>query len=121
VEDDTIFHPLVSKYLIKIADSDLLEERLDDLLHLKKALEKKRRRREEYDKSLGPLDKAWLERIDAKQDDISTMLRETKEELEELRQQCLVDGLGDEIGRGSVSEDYSSCSSCSSPSYSNCS
>jgi hypothetical protein len=74
-------HPLVSKYLIRIEERDLLKERLDDLLHLKKALEKRRRRRERFNLSLGPLERAWLEGTDAKQDDISTMLQEAKGEL----------------------------------------
>ncbi|KAH8749698.1 hypothetical protein F5882DRAFT_421372 [Hyaloscypha sp. PMI_1271] len=117
-ENIPLSHPLVSKYLIRIAESDLLKERLDDLLHLKKALEKKRRRREAFFLSLEPEEKAWLERTDAQQDDVSTMLQGRKWELEELREQCLAAGLGDEIGRASVSKDYSSCSSCSSTSYS---
>ena len=117
-ENSPLSHHLVSKYLKRIAESDLLQERLDDLLHLKKALEKKRRWREAFNQSLGPLETAWLERTDAKQDDISTMLQEAKGELEELREQCLAAGLGDEIGRASVSKDYSSYSSCSSTSHS---
>jgi hypothetical protein len=98
-EDDRIFHPLVSKYLIKMADSDFLEERLDRFLHSKKALERKRQRRERFNQSLEPEEKAWLERSDAEQNEISTMLQEAKGKLEELREQCLAAGLVDEIGR----------------------
>jgi hypothetical protein len=116
--DNCNFHPLVSKYLIEIGYSDLLEKRLDGLLQLKKELEKKRRRREAFNQSLEPEEKVWLERTNAQQDDVSMMLQEAKGELEELREQCLAAGLGDEIGRASVSKDYSSYSSCSSTSYS---
>ncbi|KAH8747711.1 hypothetical protein BGZ57DRAFT_1010950 [Hyaloscypha finlandica] len=114
-ENSPLSHPLVSKYLIRIAESDLLKKRLDDLLHLRKALEKKRRRRrrrEAFSQSLEPEEKVWLKRTNAQQDDVSTMLQEAKGELEELREQCLAAGLGDEIGRGSVSKDHSSYSSC---------
>jgi hypothetical protein len=109
--DDCIFYPLVSKYLTKITDSDLLEKRLNDLLYLKFVLEKKRQRREQFNLSLEPEDKAWLERSDTEQNEISTMLQEAKGKREELREQFLAAGLGVEIGRASVLKDYSSYSS----------
>jgi hypothetical protein len=94
--DDCVFHPLVSKYLITIADIDFLK-RLHDLL--KEIHEKKRQRCERINLSTEPEYKAWLKSSDIEQNEISTALQEAKGELEELKEQCLAAGLVDEIGR----------------------
>jgi hypothetical protein len=92
------FHPLVSRYLSRMGDLDLLQERFDDLLDEKRGLEEQRERRRQLGLTLDPEDQQWLENAQGAEDDLSEKIRMLQKDLEVMKQDCLSRGLVDEDG-----------------------
>jgi hypothetical protein len=98
VEEGLEYHPLVSRYLSRMGDLDLLQERLDDLLDEKRSLEQERERRLRMGLTLMQEDQQWLENIHGAEDDLYEKIRMLHLELEVMKQDCFSKGLVDADG-----------------------
>jgi hypothetical protein len=97
-DEEFDFHPLVSRYLSRMGDLDLLKERFDDLLDEKRGLEEQRERRRQLGLTLDPEDQQWLENAQSAKDDLSEKIRMLQKDLEVMKLDCLSRGLVDEDG-----------------------
>lgn len=97
-EEESEYHPLVARYLSKLGDLDLLQERLEDLLDEKRILEQERERRRHLGMTLLYEDQQWLENIHGAEDGLYEKIRILKTDLEVMKQDCLSQGLVDEDG-----------------------
>jgi hypothetical protein len=99
-EEDEVseFHPLVSRYLSKLGDLDILQERLVDHLDEKRCLEEERDRRSRFGLSLDPEDSQWLDNALNGQEDLTDKIRTLQEDLEVMKANCLDQGLVDQDG-----------------------
>jgi predicted nuclease with TOPRIM domain len=97
-EEESEYHPLVARYLSKMGDLDLLQERLEDLLDEKRTLEQERERRLRLGLSLMRGDQQWLENIPGAEEDLCEKIRILQKDLEVMKQDCLAQGLVDADG-----------------------
>jgi hypothetical protein len=97
-DEESDFHPLVSRYLSRMGDLDLLQERFEDLLDEKRGLEEQRERRRQLGLTLDPEDQQWLENAQSAEDDLSEKIRILHKDLEVMKLDCLSRGLVDEDG-----------------------
>jgi hypothetical protein len=97
-DEEFEYHPLVSRYLSKMGDLDLTQERLDDLLDEKRGLEEERDKRLRFGLTLDPEDQQWLENAQSAQEDLSEKIRILEKDLEVMKQDCFSRGLVDEDG-----------------------
>lgn len=91
-------HPLVTRFLSRMGDLDILQERLVELEEEKTALEDERDSRQRFHMSLAPEDQAWLDSSQALLDDLLEKTRLTEEDIDRMRQDCFAKGLVDEHG-----------------------
>ena len=96
-EEDEL-HPLVSQYLSKQGDLDLLQERLEDLLGDKRELEEQRETRRKMGMILDPDSQLWLENAPSDEDDLRRRIQILQKDVEMMKQDCLSKGLIDEDG-----------------------
>jgi hypothetical protein len=96
--DELEYHPLVSKYLSRLGDLDLLRERLDDLIEEKENLLLEKASRQRFGRYLDPDDQEWLNNSQQHHDELVKEVREMELELQELKRDCLAQGLIDEEG-----------------------
>lgn len=96
--EDSQYHPLVSEYLSKMGDLDILRERLDELLEERETLIHQKALRYRVDRLLDPEDQEWLDQSEDEQEKLLLDIRRTEHELEELRQDCLSKSLIDQDG-----------------------
>ncbi len=97
-DEEDEYHPLVSQYLSKLGDLDLLRERLDDLLDDKRALEEQRETRRKIGMILDPESLLWLENAQSDEDDLRRKIQTLQKDVEMMKQDCLSKGLIDEDG-----------------------
>jgi hypothetical protein len=95
---DTQYHPLVTEYLSKLGDLDLLQERLYELMDEKESLEVERDSRLRYGLALDPEDQVWLENSQNAEDELAEKIRLLEQDLESKKQECMSRGLVDEEG-----------------------
>ena len=94
----TVYHPLVVRYLSKMGDLDLLRERLDDLLDEKRMLEEEQKKRLRFGLVLNDEDQHWLEHSHSQEDDMLAQISILEKDLVVMKQDCLAKGLVDEDG-----------------------
>jgi hypothetical protein len=92
------FHPLVSEYLSKIGDVEIIRERLDWHVEEKYALEEEKETRMRVNVELAELDQQWLDNYSNTENDLLNQLEVAEEEVEKLRLECFSRGLVDEEG-----------------------
>lgn len=98
-EDEILeFHPLVSRFLDKLGDLDLLKERLDDLIDEKRAMEEERVKRGKFGYHLSEDDTKWLADAHNVEEGLTDQIRALEKELEYLKADCLEKGLVDKDG-----------------------
>jgi hypothetical protein len=97
-DDEDEYHPLVSQYLSKLGDLDILRERLDDLRDDKRALEDQRETRRKIGMTLDPESQLRLENAQSDEDELRRRIQTLQKELEMMEQDCLSKGLIDEDG-----------------------
>lgn len=92
------FHPLVTQYLSKLGDVDLLRERLDELLEERYILEEEREKRARVKMKLSDENEEWL----ANYSDVESGLIEEYEnatrEMDKLKKECIDKGWVDRTG-----------------------
>ncbi|KAM3068125.1 hypothetical protein ACMFMF_009490 [Clarireedia jacksonii] len=92
------YHPLVTDYLSKLGDVELLRERLEEFLDEKQALEHEEKLRRTFNMSLNPEDQAWLYESETMHKNIREELHQTEIEHSQLKSHCIAEGLIDESG-----------------------
>jgi hypothetical protein len=97
-DEEDEYHPLVSQYLSKQGDLDLLRERLDDLRDDKRTLEEQRETRRRIGMTLDPESQRWLENAQSAENELRRNIRALQKDLEMMKQDCLSKGLIDEDG-----------------------
>ncbi|PQE19794.1 hypothetical protein CJF32_00008759 [Rutstroemia sp. NJR-2017a WRK4] len=97
-ETQSFYHPLVTQYLSKLGDLDIIKERLNDLLGEKTALEAEKETRKKFNINLDLEDQAWLDDSERMGHKIYEQLQRTDTEYQDLRSQCVAEGLVDENG-----------------------
>lgn len=97
-DEEDEYHPLVSQYLSKQGDLDLLRERLDDLLDDKRALEEQRETRRPLGMTLDPESQLWLEHARSDEEDLRRRIQTLQKDVEMMKQDCLSKSLIDEEG-----------------------
>ncbi|PQE23474.1 hypothetical protein CJF31_00006122 [Rutstroemia sp. NJR-2017a BVV2] len=97
-ENQTFYHPLVTRYLSTLGDLDIFKERLDDLFDEKRALEAEKESRKKFNKTLDPEDQAWLDGSERMGSQIYEQLQRTNDECQDLRSRCMAEALIDENG-----------------------
>jgi hypothetical protein len=91
-------HPMVSEYLSKIGDIEILEERYDWHEEEKSTLEQEKATRQRVNLLLAERDQEWLDNYPNTIDLLLKQLEEAKEEARQMRAQCYARGLVDEEG-----------------------
>jgi hypothetical protein len=97
-EEEFEYHPSVARYLSKMGDLDLLQERLEDLLDEKRLLEEERVKRLRFGLTLNVEDQQWLENAHNQEDELSEKIRFLEKDLEIMKQDCVSRGLVDADG-----------------------
>lgn len=92
------FHPLVTEYLSKLGDLDLMKERLDEFRDERAALEAEKLSRQRFKRALDPDDQNWLNEAEAEYHEITSTIHSLEHESENLKQICLSMNLVDEDG-----------------------
>ncbi|KAH7348834.1 hypothetical protein BKA65DRAFT_268653 [Rhexocercosporidium sp. MPI-PUGE-AT-0058] len=92
------YHPMVTRYLSRQGDLDLLLERRDNLLGEKRALEGEKASRARFGMVLTSEDQAWLDGSQAEYDSLVKEIDLLENELGHLKRDCLARGLVDEDG-----------------------
>ncbi|KAG4420848.1 hypothetical protein IFR04_006030 [Cadophora malorum] len=95
---DPEYHPLVSEYLSKLADLDLLHERRDELIDEQQSLEEEKQSRQRLGKTLDPDDQTWLDNSQIELGTLLNKIRLLDQDLEALKTKCLSKGLIDNSG-----------------------
>jgi cell fate (sporulation/competence/biofilm development) regulator YmcA (YheA/YmcA/DUF963 family) len=98
VEEALEHHPLVTQYLSRLGDLDLLQERLVELEEEKESLEEDRDSRQRFGMSLEADDEAWLSGSQNLLDELLEKISFNEEDVKKLRQECEALGLLDENG-----------------------
>jgi len=96
--DEPNHHPLVTKFLSKQGDLDLLHERRDNILDEKRSLEEEKESRSRFGMALNEDDQAWLNGSRAEHDSLARDIDFLEKELVQLKLQCISQGLVDEDG-----------------------
>jgi len=91
-------HPLVAKYLSKLGDVDILQERFDWRVEEKFQLEGERESRALVNLELPLASQTWLDNYEIEEEELLKQLDKAEEEAEQLKQECLMQGLVDEDG-----------------------
>jgi hypothetical protein len=94
-DEETRYHPLVSMYLSKLGDLDLLTDRFNDFLEEKRTLQEQQARFLHVGLNLEPEDQQWLERAPDLAADISHQKTILESEVEMIKQECRSRGLVD--------------------------
>lgn len=102
---DIQYHPLVTAYLSKQGDLDLLYERLDDLVDEKQSLEAEKQSRLRFGLTLDPDDQKWLDGSAHEYDALMGAIKGLEREVEDMKQECLSRGLVDEDGEPTTFRD----------------
>jgi hypothetical protein len=96
--EESEYHPLVTKYLSRMGDLDLLLERRVELVEEKEALEEKKESRLRFGLTLDPDDLDWLETSQSVEEDLIEKIKQMEKELEDMKRTCIDQGLVDEDG-----------------------
>jgi hypothetical protein len=96
--EESEYHPLVTKYLSKMGDLDLLVERRVELVEEREALEEERVSRLRFGLMLDPSDQDWLEASQGTEEELAEKITQMEKELEDMKQACIAKGLVDEDG-----------------------
>jgi hypothetical protein len=91
-------HPLVSKFLSKMGDVDILEERLTYLVEEKYSLDSEKQTRQLVEQDLAPDDQEILDNYDDAYVKLARQIEEARNQAETLKQECLKEGLVDANG-----------------------
>ncbi|KAE9367994.1 hypothetical protein N431DRAFT_429255 [Stipitochalara longipes BDJ] len=97
-EEEIAYHPRVARYLSKMGDLDLLQERLDDLLDEKRLLEEEQKKRLKFGLVLDGEDQQWLDHAHSQEEALLAQIRILEKDLDVMKQDCLARGLVDEDG-----------------------
>ncbi|KAN0095171.1 hypothetical protein V8E51_015882 [Hyaloscypha variabilis] len=97
-EEEIEYHPVVARYLSKMGDLDLLQERLDDLLDEKRGLEEEQKKRLKFGLVLDGEDQQWLEHAHIHEEELLVQIRALEKDVEVMKQDCLARGLVDTDG-----------------------
>ncbi|PMD40902.1 hypothetical protein L207DRAFT_512332 [Hyaloscypha variabilis F] len=97
-EEEIEYHPAVVRYLSKMGDHDLLQERLDELLDDKRGLEEEQNKRLRLGLVLDIEDQQWLDHAHTQEEELLVQIRALEKDLEVMKQDCLAKGLVDEDG-----------------------
>ncbi|KAH8751871.1 hypothetical protein BGZ57DRAFT_912937 [Hyaloscypha finlandica] len=97
-EEELKYHPLVARYLSRMGDLDLLQERFDDLLDEKRILEEEGDKRLHFGLTLNVEDQQWLENAHIQVDELSEKIRFLEKDVEIMKQDCVSRGLVDADG-----------------------
>ena len=92
------YHPLVARYLSKMGDVDILQERLAEHVEEKDYLENEKESRQRVGLHLAKDDQEWLRSYRITEAELLQEIKEAKAEAEKLKKQCLDGGLVDEHG-----------------------
>jgi len=91
-------HPLVTRFLSRWGDLDLLQESLDDFEEMRDFLEEKRESWKQMGRELNQEDQDWLNSAEKEHRALNENIATTERDVEDLKQQCLKRGLVDENG-----------------------
>jgi hypothetical protein len=94
--EDMDTHPLVSKFLSRLGDLDLLRERHEDLVDDSEALEKERDSRSRFQLPLDSEDQDWLDNARKSEEKLLEEIHTAEADVAVIRNQCLEMGLVDE-------------------------
>jgi hypothetical protein len=94
--DNIKFHPLVTAFLSRLGDLDLLRESLDDLVEEREGLEEERSSRQRTGQTLETNDQLWLDSYQTEEDSLLGKIHSAENEVESLRKDCISRGLIDE-------------------------
>ncbi|KAG4435138.1 hypothetical protein IFR05_009370 [Cadophora sp. M221] len=108
--EEPLYHPLVTRFLSKLGDLDLLQERRDNLSDEKRSLEGEKASRARFGMVLSPEDQAWLDGSQAEYDSLVTKIDLLEKELVDLKRDCLARGLVDEDGEPTDFQDLEEAS-----------
>ncbi|KAH7416795.1 hypothetical protein BKA64DRAFT_548772, partial [Cadophora sp. MPI-SDFR-AT-0126] len=97
-EVSNLEHPLVSQYLSKIGDVEIVRERLDWHVDEKYTLEEEQERRKRVGMTLAEDDQKWLDNYSVAENALIEEFEKGEREAEKLKQACLVEGLVDDDG-----------------------
>ncbi|KAH9206764.1 hypothetical protein DL95DRAFT_66612 [Leptodontidium sp. 2 PMI_412] len=108
--EEPLYHPLVTRFLSKLGDLDLLQERRDNLSDEKRSLEGEKASRARFGMVLSPEDQAWLDGSQAEYDSLIREIDLLEKELVDLKRDCLSRGLVDEDGEPTDFQDLEEAS-----------
>jgi len=97
-EGGQLEHPLVSEYLSKVGDVEILRERLDWHVDEKYTLEEERERRDRVGMALAEDDQKWLDNYSVAENALIEEFEQAEKEAVQLKQKCLALGLVDDDG-----------------------
>ncbi|KAG4435142.1 hypothetical protein IFR05_009374 [Cadophora sp. M221] len=92
------FHPLVTQYLSRLGDVDLLRERLDELLEERYMLEEEREKRARVKMKLSDENEEWLANYSHVESGLIEEYENATKEMEKLKKECIGKGLVDATG-----------------------
>ncbi|KAH8591811.1 hypothetical protein B0O99DRAFT_744249 [Bisporella sp. PMI_857] len=99
VSDSTYnYHPLVSTYLSKLGDIDILQERLAEKIEERLILEDGKESKQLVGLDLGVDDQAWLNDSEFNETKLRKQIAETEKEADILKEECIMKGLMDADG-----------------------
>ncbi|KAH7348832.1 hypothetical protein BKA65DRAFT_550897 [Rhexocercosporidium sp. MPI-PUGE-AT-0058] len=97
-ENGQQFHPLVTQYLSKLGDVDILRERLDELLEERYILEEEREKRARVEMKLSDENEEWLANYSDVESGLIEQYEKATQDMEILRKRCIDKGWVDETG-----------------------